>query len=88
MRTSLTIATALAVAFIAASTADAAITATTASVSATFGFADYSTLPLAKRHFSATTNGTTGDHVDFICRQGVANFNLGANAAVAADGSV
>jgi hypothetical protein len=88
MRTSLTIATALAAAFIAASTADAAITASTASTGAAFGFADYGSLPLATRHISATTNGTTGDNVDFICREGAATYTFAVNLPVASDGSV
>lgn len=88
MRTSLAIVTALAAAFIAASTADAAVTASTASANAAFGFANYGSLPLANRHISATTNGTTGDNVDFICRQGVGTFTLAVNVPVAADGTV
>jgi len=88
MRTSLTIAAALAAAFIATSTAGAAVTASNASVDAAFGFADYSSLPLAKRHISATTNGTTGDKVDFICREGTATYTFAVNLPVAADGGV
>src|SRR5690242_3567754 len=70
------------------SVAGAAITSSTATVSKAFGSADYRTLPLADRHVSATTNGTTGDNVDFICRQGVSTFTFAANVPVAADGSV
>ena len=88
MKTSLMIAAALAVASIAASTANATITASTASVAAPFGFADYTNLPLATRQLTATTNGTTGDNVDFICRQGGATYTLAVDLPVYADGRI
>jgi hypothetical protein len=88
MRTSLTIAAALAAAFIAASTADAAVTASTTTVAAPFGFADFTNLPLATRHISATTNGAPGDNVDFICRQGAATFTFAVDLPVYADGRI
>jgi hypothetical protein len=88
MRISLTIATALAAAVIAASTADATITTSTTTVAAPFGFADFTNLPLGTRQIKATTNGTTGDTVDFICRQNASTFTFAVDLPVYADGSI
>jgi hypothetical protein len=88
MRTSLTIAAALVAACLAAPAADAAVTASTTTVAAPFGFADFTNLPLATRQISATTNGAPGDNVDFICRQGAATFTFAVDLPVYADGSI
>jgi len=80
--------TALAILCACSPAATATVTSSTTTVAAAFGFADYRSLPLANRHVSATTNGTTGDNVDFICRQGVANFTFASDVPVSADGGV